>query len=66
MMTAFTTTCLHCNDLLWVAAKAEDFAKWEGGMKVQDAFPYLSNGDREIIISRTCEKCWDEMFGDWE
>lgn len=65
-MTAFTTTCQRCNDLLWVAAKAEDFAKWEAGMAVQNAFPYLSADDREILISRTCGKCWDEMFGEEE
>lgn len=66
MMTSFTTTCQGCNDLLYVVANAEDFEKWEGGMMVQDAFPYLSASDREILISRTCEKCWDEMWKDWE
>ena len=66
MKTAFTATCVGCNDLLYVVADSADFEKWEGGMMVQDAFPYLSASDREILISRTCEKCWDEMWKDWE
>lgn len=30
---------------------------------VQDIFPYLTPGDRELLISQTCNKCFHEMFG---
>ena len=30
---------------------------------IQDIFPYLSAGERELLISHTCPKCWEEMFG---
>ena len=49
MKTAFTATRVGCNDLLYVVADSADFGKWEGGMMVQDAFPYLSASDRVII-----------------
>ena len=30
---------------------------------IQDIFPYLSNEERELFISRTCPECWKKMFG---
>jgi hypothetical protein len=65
MKTAFTTVC-HCGELLYVVADDKDFAAWESGVPVQKAMPYLSPSDREILISSTCEKCWDRMFGEWD
>lgn len=29
---------------------------------IQDIFPYLSPAERELLISRTCEECWNKMF----
>ena len=29
---------------------------------VQDIFPYLNAEERELLISRTCPKCWEKMF----
>ena len=37
--------------------------KWRDGMKAQDAFPYLNNDERELLISGTCGTCFDRMFG---
>ena len=30
---------------------------------VQDIFPDLSVGDRELLISGTCNTCWQKLFG---
>jgi len=35
----------------------------EDGALIQDAFPYLDNGERELMISGTCNACWFDMFG---
>ena len=35
-------------------------------MLIQDIFPNLSIGDRELIISNTCDTCWQEVFGNHE
>jgi len=32
-------------------------------MFIQDIFPNFSIGDRELIISNTCNTCWQELFG---
>lgn len=32
------------------------------GRKIQEIFPYLSAGEREIFISGMCNTCWDKTF----
>ncbi len=41
----------------------KDIVKYRAGMKVKDAFPYLSADDREFIISGTSPKGWSRIFG---
>jgi len=38
------------------------FDDWQRGKFIQDAFPELSAGLRELFISGTCDWCWDKMF----
>ena len=42
----------------------DDVTDWQNGKLIQDAMPYLSADERELIISGTCGKCFDEMFGE--
>jgi hypothetical protein len=30
---------------------------------MQDIFPDLSIGDRELLISGTCDTCWQNLYG---
>lgn len=46
-----------------VTVKAEDLFKYRQGSYVQDAFPYLSKGDREFLISGTSDEGWTQLFG---
>ena len=39
-----------------------DLKRWEDGELIQDAMPYLSAGERELLISGVCGKCFDKMF----
>ena len=32
------------------------------GELIQDALPYLSASEREMLISGTCDDCWQKMF----
>ncbi len=41
----------------------EDYKAWENGKVIQDAMPYLTPGEREVLISGTCGSCFDKMFG---
>ena len=39
-----------------------DLDAWQNGTLIQDAMPYLSADDREILISGICGECFDNMF----
>lgn len=56
--------CRTCHQYHVILVAENDFTAWKGGKYVQDAFPYLSKADRELLISKTCNRCWYEMFGD--
>jgi hypothetical protein len=38
-----------------------DYWDWTHGELVQYAFPYLTDGERELLISQTCDVCWDTL-----
>jgi len=53
--------CFCCNKLFEIEVKDEDYIRWNNGEFVQVAFPYLSAADRELLISKTCDNCFQEM-----
>jgi hypothetical protein len=55
-------TCEHCKDEYVIVVKAKDKKAWDEGEYIQDAFPYLTAGQRELLISQTCDDCFDKMF----
>ena len=61
-MTEFGRTCQFCQVDHIVMADQMDVANWENGALIQDAMPYLSADDRELLISGTCGACFDKMF----
>jgi hypothetical protein len=40
----------------------EQYDSWVSGTLAQNAFPNLSAGEREFIISGLTESDWDELF----
>jgi hypothetical protein len=42
----------------------EQMARYEAGMKIQDAFPHLNADDREFILSGITPEEWDEHMGE--
>lgn len=63
--THIDVTCCSCRKVCHVTVSLEDFTRWQlGGGAIQSIMPYLSADDRELLISGTCSKCWDEMFGE--
>lgn len=61
------TRCRLCDSLITVDLTEKQFEKfqlWEQRkMHIQDAIPEVAPPIREVFISGTCPKCWDEMFG---
>jgi len=58
--------CIECKDLKQVKVGMEAYKKWQNGLYIQDAFPELSAGDRELMISGICGECYDKMFKEEE
>ena len=56
--------CKYCNKVYIIEAiDPNDYQKWHNGEAfIQDVMNYLSPADRELMISRTCDNCWNKMF----
>ena len=56
--------CLKCKNKKILKLRADKWDQYKNGESyVQTLFPTLSAGDRELLISKICEPCFDEMFG---
>lgn len=56
------TVCPICGCANFVFVNEMDYLDWQDGELVQDAFPYLSADEREMLISGICPDCWENMF----
>lgn len=56
------TQCPFCGRANEIEVNEEDYWDWDDGVLAQVAFPYLSDDEREMLISGTCPTCWERMF----
>lgn len=55
--------CINCNKRETLTISVEGYRLWKHeGKYVQDAFPELSDDDRELLISGTCKECFAALF----
>ena len=54
--------CSRCKQPQTIYVYKEDWDAWLGGKVIQEAFPYLSADERELLISGICGTCFDNMF----
>ena len=57
-----TTVCPFCGETHDVFVRESDYHAWQDGEFAQNAFPYLSANEREMLITGICPDCWDGMF----
>jgi len=57
-------TCSMCHFRHVLTVAQSDYNKWQAGALVQDAFSNLTVGERELLVSKTCEPCFDDMFSE--
>ena len=55
-----------CSVISTVMVDGDDFIKWRRRDKIQDAMPYVSASEREILITGICPDCWDKKKEDEE
>lgn len=46
-----------------VTVKTEDLDRYNNGMLMQDAFPYLTREQAELLITGYDNEEWNEIFG---
>lgn len=54
--------CVHCGRLYTLQLSKAGIKARKNGAYVQDAFPELTAGERELLISGTCDDCWKRFF----
>jgi len=65
-MLIVTKPCTVCHQTSTVSVDALGFKQWQEGKLIQEALPYLSADQRELLITGTHPECWDMMFGEEE
>lgn len=55
--------CNWCPTQIECPVNLEAIDRWRRGEMIQDAMPDMSADLREMFISGTCPKCWQDMFG---
>jgi len=64
--TPFPVVCTHCRKHYTLYIHMQDYLDWRQQKLIQNAFPYLTQADRELMKSGMCGECWDGMFKDLE
>jgi len=60
--TTFIVKCNLCGETSALEIPIAGFRRWQYGELIQNALPELDPRQRELLISRTCSKCFDELF----
>ncbi len=59
-----SVACQSCGNGFSFTVEHQDYIDFLRGKKVQEVFPYLDANIRELLISRLCGKCYDDLCGD--
>ena len=63
-MVSVKTKCRQCGKEVILKVYKEDIVKYQNGELIQRAFPYLTAGEREMLISGICPDCWEKLWSD--
>jgi hypothetical protein len=62
MCVLLCTDCRMCKKHKRLEVTHEEYKQYDKGAMIQDAFPTMDAGDRELLISGICGPCFDSMF----
>lgn len=55
--------CIDCNHTYTLRVNKIDLDRWErGDVDIADVMTYLSPGERELLSSKICSNCFDNLF----
>jgi len=59
-----TKFCPECGDHAWLYVEEDKFLAWErGDLLVTQAFPELTDDEREMLLTGLHGVCWDAYMG---
>ena len=61
-----TKPCCVCGNYEVWSMDRELVDRWRGGENIQEVFPNMSAGEREVLITGTHPACWDKLFPEEE
>ena len=60
---AITVTCAICEqDQAPIVIPHGQLKAWVHGLPANEAFPELEPFERELLISATCDRCWQRLW----
>lgn len=67
-MVTLQVQCRMCGMTVLIPVKEKDYQTFISPNRphIQDIFPYLTPAERELLISHTCQVCWDKMFSTFD
>ncbi|MBR4589181.1 MAG: hypothetical protein IKO36_00840 [Bacteroidaceae bacterium] len=55
--------CTQCGKTVNLVVEYDDLMRWyDREDNIQNIFPYLSAGEREMLNTGICSDCWDKLF----
>jgi len=67
MTVTLTKQCIFCGKIVLINVNRSDLQDYQNsGKLIQNAFPYLTADEREIMISGVCGECFDKVFSEDE
>lgn len=64
MLISVKRQCPICGEINMITVDEDGLNSWEHGTHAQDAFPYLNDDEREMMITGICPSCWEKVFAD--
>lgn len=59
----FHIPCKLCGIVYSVLLNEQDYDDWQDNKGyIQDLLGYLTAGERELLISGTCDTCWQKLY----
>ena len=58
--------CLRCKKTQTVPITNKQLLSWQCGSPIQNVAPNLDAGQRELLISGVCGRCFDNMYAEEE
>lgn len=63
-MLSIALRCWRCHERHEVVADSAALESWAMGAPILSALPEHTDAERELLISATCDPCWDVVYGD--